>query len=148
MSKSSASINEKNSLSLQQRDEGESDLEQTDDITDDSTSSYYTALCSLWSFGDQTHTLSTERPAEGGTFEFLDCATTMEGITSKSLTTDTTLSQDYKTQEEKGTEVLPDVSQCEQDKSSSTEGVRMWIKTSVVGYNSNKCGYAVCKGSL
>ncbi|XP_016400616.1 uncharacterized protein LOC107733495 [Sinocyclocheilus rhinocerous] len=125
MSKSSASINEKNSLSLQQRDEGESDLEQTDDITDDSASSYYTALCSLSEYsealGDTTHTVSTERPAEGGTFEFLDCITTMESITSRSLITETTLSQDCKTQEERSTEVLPDVSQCDQDKPSSTE---------------------------
>ncbi len=123
MSKSSASIKEKNSLSLQQRDEGESDLEQTDDITDDSASSYCTALCSLSEYsealGDTTHTVSTERPAEGGTFEFLDCVTTMESITSRSLITETTLSQDCKTQEEKGTEVLPDVSQCDQEKSST-----------------------------
>ncbi len=114
MSKSSASINEKNSLSLQQRDEGESDLEQTDNITDDSASSYCTALCSLSEYsealGDTTHTVFTECPAEGGTFEFLDCVTTMESITSRSLITETTLSQDCKTQEEKGTEVLPDVS--------------------------------------
>ncbi|XP_016095824.1 uncharacterized protein [Sinocyclocheilus grahami] len=127
MSKSTASIKEKNSLPLQQRDEGESELEQTDDITDDSASSYYTALCSLSEYsealGDRTHTLSTDRPAEGGTFEFLGCATTTEGITSRSLITDTTISQDYKTQEEKGTEVLPDESQCEQDESSSSESV-------------------------
>ncbi|XP_058614922.1 uncharacterized protein prob1 isoform X2 [Onychostoma macrolepis] len=126
MSKSSASINKKNGLSLQQRDEGESDLEQTDDITDDSASSYCTALCSLSEYsealGDTTHTVSTERSAEGGTFEpFLDCVTTMESITSRFLITETTLSQDCKTQEEKSTEVLPDVSQCDQDKPSSTE---------------------------
>ncbi|KAL0162482.1 hypothetical protein M9458_041878, partial [Cirrhinus mrigala] len=127
MSKPSASVKEKNSVPLQQRDEGESDPEQTDDITDDSASSYYTALCSLSDYsealGDRTHTLSTEHPAEGGSFEFLDCATTMEGITSRSLITETTLSQDYKTEEEKGVEVLSDVSQRELDKPSSTEKV-------------------------
>ncbi|KAK2872844.1 hypothetical protein Q8A67_022741 [Cirrhinus molitorella] len=127
MSKASASIKEKNSLSLQQRDEGKSDLEQSDDITDDSASSYYTALCSLSEYsealGDRTHSLSTEHPAEGGTVELLDCANTMEGITSRSLITEATLSQDYKTEEEKGAEVLPEVSQCELDKPSSAERV-------------------------
>ncbi|XP_026051682.1 uncharacterized protein LOC113038467 isoform X2 [Carassius auratus] len=125
MSVSSASIIDKTTLSLQQRDEGESDLEQTDDITDDSASSYYTALCSLSEYsealGDTTHTVSMKRPAEGGTFVFLDCITTMESIASRSLITETTLSQDCKTQEENSIEVLPEVSQCDQNKSSSTE---------------------------
>ncbi|XP_043077993.1 uncharacterized protein prob1 [Puntigrus tetrazona] len=125
MSKSSASINKKNCLSLQQRDERESDLEQTDDITDDSASSYYTALCSLSEYsealGDTTHTVSTECPAEGGTFEFLPCVTPMESITSRSLIKETKQSQDCKTLEKTITEVLPDASQCDQDKPSSTE---------------------------
>ncbi|KAK7130944.1 hypothetical protein R3I94_016174 [Phoxinus phoxinus] len=125
MSMSSSSIKEKSSPSLQQRDEGKSDLEQTDDIMDDSASSYYTALCSLSEYSDasedRTQSLSTEHPTEGGSFEFLDCATSIEGITSRSFIKATTLSQDYKTQEEKGTEVLPEVSQGELNKSSSSE---------------------------
>ncbi|CAM4669628.1 unnamed protein product [Leuciscus chuanchicus] len=125
MSMSSSSIKEKNSPSFQQRDEGKSDLEQTDDIMDDSASSYYTALCSLSEYSDasedRTQSLSTEHPTEGGSFELLDCATSIEGITSRSFIKATTLSQDYGTQEEKGTEVLPEVSQGELDKSSSSE---------------------------
>lgn len=123
MSMSSPSIKEKDSPYLQQRDEGES--EQTEDIMDDSASSYYTALCSLSEYSeaaeDNAQTLSAEHPTKGGSFEFLDRATPMEGITSRSFIKDTTLSQDYETQEEKGTEVLPEVSQGEQDKSSSSE---------------------------
>lgn len=122
---SSPSIKEKNSPSLQQRDEGKSDLEQTDDIMDDLASSYYTALCSLSEYSDasedRTQSLSTEHPTEGGSFEFLNCATSIEGITSRSFIKATTLSQDCKTQEEKGTEVLPEVSKGELDPSSSSE---------------------------
>lgn len=125
MSMSSPSIKEKNSPYLQQRDEGESDQEQADDIMDDSASSYYTALCSLSEYSeapeDKTQTLSTEHPTEGGSFEFLDIAAPMEGITSRSFIKATTLSHNYETQEERGTEVLPEVSQGEQDKSSSSE---------------------------
>lgn len=88
MTKSSASINEKVSQNIRQRDEGESDPEQADDIMDDSASSYYTALCSLSEYGedidDRTHTLSTECLVEG---ELLDCTTSLEGITSKSTKT-------------------------------------------------------------
>ncbi|KAA0720205.1 hypothetical protein E1301_Tti008168 [Triplophysa tibetana] len=117
ITKSSPSINEKVSQNIRQRDEGESDPEQADDIMDDSTSSYYNALCSLSEFGEdmdyRTHTLSTECLVEG---ELLDCTTSVEGITSKSTKTpmvqpikDTFLSQDYKTQEELDTK-LPNVS--------------------------------------
>ncbi|XP_039514849.1 uncharacterized protein prob1 [Pimephales promelas] len=82
---------------------------------DDLASSYYTALCSLSEYSDasedRTQSLPTEHPTEGGSFEVLDCATSMEGIT-RSFIKATTLPQDYKTQE-KSIEVLPEVSQCE-----------------------------------
>lgn len=128
VTKSSPSIIEKVSQNLRQKDEGESDPEQADDIMDDSASSYYTALCSLSEYGedldDRTHTLPTECLVEG---EMLDCTTSVEGITSTSsnipivqCTKDTLLSQHYKTQEDLDAE-LPDVSQGEQNKSPSSK---------------------------
>ncbi|XP_056302024.1 uncharacterized protein prob1 [Danio aesculapii] len=120
MYKSSPSVREKDSLPFQERDEEEGDLEQTDDITDDSASSYYTAFCSLSEYSDaledRTH---TERPTEGDSFKLSDCSISVHGITSTSLIKATTLFQDCKTEEYKCMEVLPDVSQCEQDQSLS-----------------------------
>ncbi|XP_051959962.1 uncharacterized protein prob1 [Xyrauchen texanus] len=125
MTKSSPSITKRASQTLKQRDEGESDLEQVDDIKDDSASSYYTALCSLSDYSealeDRTHVLSTEPSIEGDSLEFLDCASSMEVIPSWSSIKDITLSQEYKTQEDRDKEVRPEGSQCKPDKSSSSE---------------------------
>lgn len=148
MTKSSASINEKVSQNIRQRDEGESDPEQADDIMDDSASSYYTALCSLSEYGedidDRTHTLFTECLVEG---ELLDCTTSLEGITSKSTKTpmvqcikDTFLSNTRRTWYQAAYSVLTGYITI-----IEKTFIKTWCKTAVVTYRMNKCGFAICK---
>nr|XP_021324860.1 uncharacterized protein prob1 [Danio rerio] len=126
MFKSSPSVREKNSPPFQERDEEEGDLEQANDITDDSASSYYTAFCSLSeyseAFDDRTH---TERPIKGDSFKLSDCSTSVQGTTSTPLIKATTLLEDCKTEEYKCTEVWPEVSQYEEDQSLSERDTLM-----------------------
>nr|XP_055035417.1 uncharacterized protein prob1 [Misgurnus anguillicaudatus] len=112
MTTSSPSIKRKGSQNHRQKDKVESDLEQADEIMDDSASSYYTALCSLSEYSEDIDDRTSIEPLESQ-----DCATSMEGITSTSLIKDTT--QEYKTQKDMDTTELPEVSQGQQDESSS-----------------------------